>query len=125
MSEDFLEFHFPKHPIMPGVLLIEALTQLTGWLEAASSDFEHWFLINRITQCKFYGFALPGDQVGLEVEVIPGQTSPARAYRGVCMVGGKKKVVAEFEGERVPLGDIEDREIQKRFFLLLTREAEP
>ena len=39
MSEDFLEFHFPKNPIMPGVLLLEALTQMAGWLEAASSDF--------------------------------------------------------------------------------------
>ena len=39
MSEDFLEFHFPKNPIMPGIMLLEALVQLSGWLEAASSDF--------------------------------------------------------------------------------------
>jgi 3-hydroxyacyl-[acyl-carrier-protein] dehydratase len=32
MSEDFLEYHFPKNPIMPGVLLLEAIAQLTGWL---------------------------------------------------------------------------------------------
>ena len=43
MSEDFLEYHFPKNPIMPGVLLLEAIAQLTGWLEAASSDFKNWF----------------------------------------------------------------------------------
>jgi 3-hydroxyacyl-[acyl-carrier-protein] dehydratase len=30
MSDDFLEFHFPKNSIMPGVLLLEALAQLTG-----------------------------------------------------------------------------------------------
>ncbi len=53
MTEDFLEFHFPKNPVMPGVLLIEAFTQLTGWLEAASSDFKRWFLIDRVRQCKF------------------------------------------------------------------------
>ena len=31
MSEDFLEFHFPKNPIMPGILLLEGLVQLAGW----------------------------------------------------------------------------------------------
>ncbi|HBD06910.1 MAG TPA: beta-hydroxyacyl-ACP dehydratase, partial [Syntrophobacteraceae bacterium] len=41
MSEDFLEFHFAGNPVMPGVLALEALMQLTGWLEAASSEFVH------------------------------------------------------------------------------------
>jgi len=73
MTEDFLEFHFPKNPVMPGVLLIEAFAQLTGWLEAVSSDFKNWFLISKVRQCKFYGFALPGDQVELEVRRSPNQ----------------------------------------------------
>jgi len=74
MSEDFLEFHFPKKPIMPGVMLLEAIAQLTGWLEAASSDFQHWFLISRVLKCSFYRFALPGDQV--EFEVTQGPKGP-------------------------------------------------
>ena len=77
MSEDFLEFHFPKNPIMPGVLLLEALAQLTGWLEAASSDFKNWFLINKVRKSSFYGFALPGDQVELEVQVISKEDFPS------------------------------------------------
>src|SRR5512147_1879548 len=91
MSEDFLEFHFPGNPIMPGVLLIEAMAQITGWLEAASSDFREWFLISKVHQCKFYGFALPGDQVEIEVRVSPGPGAGEKVYNGTGTVGGKKK----------------------------------
>lgn len=122
MSEDFLEFHFPKNPIMPGVLLLEALVQLTGWLEAASSDFQRWFLINRVIKCNFYSFALPGDQVELEVKQISGEGSDIKIYSGIGMVKGKKKIRAEFEGEVIQLSEIEDVNEQKRFFQLLNRE---
>jgi len=122
MSEDFLEFHFPKTPIMPGVMLLEAITQLTGWLEAASSDFKNWFLISRVIKCSFYRFALPGDQVEFEVTRIPGNTGDTRTYSAIGSVKGAKKIVAEFEGLLMPLADIEDPEEQRRFFSLLTRE---
>jgi 3-hydroxyacyl-[acyl-carrier-protein] dehydratase len=123
MSEDFLEFHFPKKPIMPGVMLLEALTQLTGWLEAVSSDFKDWFLISKVKKSSFYGFAFPGDQVELEVKALPNKSGEGKVYQGIGMVNGKKKILAEFEGEIIPLSDIEDEEEQRQFFLRLTREA--
>jgi 3-hydroxyacyl-[acyl-carrier-protein] dehydratase len=122
MTEDFLEFHFPKNPVMPGVMLIEAFAQLGGWLEAASSEFKSWFLITRVRQCKFYGFALPGDQVELEVERSGESTSRHRVYSATGKVGTKRKIVMEFEGEVTPLEEIEDPEEQRRFFRVLTRE---
>jgi 3-hydroxyacyl-[acyl-carrier-protein] dehydratase len=122
MSEDFLEFHFPKNPVMPGVLLIEAFAQLSGWLEAASSDFKNWFLITKVRQCKFYGFALPGDQVELEVERSSESTLQRKVYSATGRVGTKRKVVIEFEGDVIPFEEIEDREEQRRFFKVLTRE---
>ena len=123
MSEDFLEFHFPKNPIMPGVMLLESLTQLTGWLEAVSSDFKDWFLISNVKKSSFYGFALPGDQVELEVKAFSEDSGEGRVYQGIGMVNGKKKILAEFKGETVPLSDIEDEEEQRQFFLQLTRET--
>jgi 3-hydroxyacyl-[acyl-carrier-protein] dehydratase len=123
MSEDFLEFHFPKNPIMPGVMLLEALTQLTGWLEAASSDFRSWFLIHAVRKSNFYGFAFPGDQVELEVECLSSDSDSTRLYRGSGFVKGKKKIIAELEGELIPLDGIEDAAEQRRFFQILTREV--
>jgi 3-hydroxyacyl-[acyl-carrier-protein] dehydratase len=122
MTEDFLEFHFPKNPVMPGVLLIEAFAQLTGWLEAASSDFKDWFLISKVRQCKFYGFALPGDQVELEVRRLPESTPHQRVYSAVGRVGEKKKVTIEYEGEAISFEELEDIGEQRRFFKVLTRE---
>jgi len=121
MSEDFLEFHFPKNPIMPGVMLLEALTQLTGWLEAASSDFNYWFLISSVRKCNFYGFAFPGDQVSLEVSSVPSPAEGKKIYKGLGSINGKKKITVEFEGDIVPFAGLEDPEEQRRFFDLLTR----
>jgi 3-hydroxyacyl-[acyl-carrier-protein] dehydratase len=122
MTEDFLEWHFPKNPVMPGILLIEAFAQLTGWLEAASSDFKNWFLITKVRQCKFYGFALPGDQVELDVERLAESGADKRVYSGVGKVEGKKNVSIEFEGDIIPFQDIEELDEQKRFFKVLTRK---
>ena len=121
MSEDFLEFHFPKNPVMPGILLIEAFSQLAGWLEAASTEFKNWVLITKVRQCKFYGFALPGDQVELELERLPETGSEKRAYSGTGKVGGKRRISLELEGDVIGFGEIEDVEEQKRFFKVLTR----
>ncbi len=120
MSEDFLDYHFPKNPVMPGILLLESLAQLAGWLEAVSSGFEHWFLLHRVERCMFYGFAFPGDSVELRVELKTGNPAGVATFEGVCAIDGKRKVVTEFSGDRVSLAELEDVEEQKQFFRVLT-----
>jgi 3-hydroxyacyl-[acyl-carrier-protein] dehydratase len=122
MSEDYLEFHFPKTPVVPGVLLLEAMAQLAGWFEAKASDFKRWVLMNKITKGSFYGFVLPGDQVEMEVRPLVAAGTKKRAYQGIAGIGGRKAVRAEFEGEVVELSQLEDIAEQKRFFEILTRQ---
>ncbi len=123
MSEDFLEFHFPGNPIMPGVLLLEAMVQLAGWLTAASTGFKDWLLPTSVRKCNFYRFALPGDRVELEVEVT--EEGGIKVFKGLCKSGGKKLVKAEFEADKVPVEEIEDVEDLRHHFQILVRELKP
>ena len=123
MTEDFLQYHFPRRPTMPGVLLLESMTQLAGWLEAASSEFERWFLLEHVTSCKFYDLTGPGDQVEIALDVVPGSEPSRRRYRGMGSVGGKRRVVAEFDGQVIPLADLEAPASQRQLFAVLTNTA--
>lgn len=123
MSEDFLEFHFPRFPVMPGALILEALVQLAGWLEGASSDFARWVLLERVRSVKYYGFAFPGDQVALRVEAA-GEEEGLRLFRGTAAVGGERRVAVDFAGRAVELARYEDPEEQRRHFAILTRQTQ-
>jgi len=122
MSEDFFEFHFPKNPVMPGIMMLEALVQLAGWLDAVSSDFEKWFLVSRVLKCNFYGFVLPGDQLGISVSKSQAPGQDLMVYSGVGEVNGKRKIKAEFSGNLISLETLEEIEEQKHLFDVLTRK---
>ena len=123
MSEDYFEWHFPGRPIVPGVLVLEALSQLAGWLEAAGSDFESWILIDRVRTARYYAFARPGDRIDLEIEVIEEEGGEGRrVYRGESRVAGKRAAIVEFEARIVPLSDLEGTERARKAYAVLRGE---
>lgn len=71
-TEDFLEAHFPGNPMMPGVLLIEAIAQLAGvaaqGTDADSTSFAHLRLA-AVTRSKILGAAHPRDQLTIHAEI--------------------------------------------------------
>jgi 3-hydroxyacyl-[acyl-carrier-protein] dehydratase len=119
MSEDYFEWHFPERPIVPGVLVLESFAQLAGWLEAASSSFSRWALLDRVVAGRWYGFCVPGDVVELSLTVVPSADPARRAYRGEATVGGERRASVEFEAVAVPLEGLEARERAERTFALL------
>jgi 3-hydroxyacyl-[acyl-carrier-protein] dehydratase len=77
-SEPWFQGHFPGRPIMPGVLILEALAQLGGILAYASEPFDAasslmYFL--GIDKAKFRRPVTPGDKLDLEVSVIHHRTN--------------------------------------------------
>lgn len=84
LSEDFLADHFPHRPIMPGMMIIESLVQLSDWVIRSGSNFERLGLACGFDRVKFRKVVRPGDQLRLEVEVVSQNgaeaTTQAKAY---------------------------------------------
>lgn len=72
VNEPFFQGHFPSKPVMPGVLLIEAMAQATGLLamESANVPKEAIYYLVGVDKARFKSPVVPGDQVRLEVDVL-------------------------------------------------------
>jgi len=82
--------HFPDYPIMPGVLMIEAIAQAGGalLLNEIPDREQKLMVFTGIDDCKFRKPVVPGDQVRIEVTVLNWRTSAVR-MRGIATVDGK------------------------------------
>lgn len=73
MNEPFFQGHFPNKPIMPGVLVIEALAQATGLLAFCTQEQEpsdnFIYMLVSVDKARFKRQVIPGDALTLEVEV--------------------------------------------------------
>ena len=105
VNEPFFQGHFPGHPVMPGVLIIEAMAQvggclMLGTLERPESKLVYFMGIDGV---RFRKPVRPGDQLRMEVTVLQVRGGTCR-LKGVASVDGK--TVAEGE----MLAQIVDRE---------------
>ena len=96
INEPFFQGHFPGHPIMPGVLVVEAMAQCGGVLMMSLLEQPETKLVyfSSIDRCRFRKPVLPGDQVEFELEMVKFRRNTCK-MNGVARVGGE--VVAEAE----------------------------
>lgn len=97
INEGFFQGHFPGHPIMPGVLILEALAQVGGILafrSGISTGKSVYFL--SIEKAKFRKPVVPGDQVRLEVSVVQLRGDTVWKFAGNAVVNDKIVAEAEF-----------------------------
>ena len=62
-TSTIFEGHFPGHPLMPGVLLIETMAQTSGWLVVAANRFERMPFLAAVKEAKLRTFVTPGAEL--------------------------------------------------------------
>lgn len=96
INEEFFQGHFPGQPIMPGVLIIEAIAQVAGLLaycSGASVGKSVYFM--SIEKAKFRKPVIPGDQLRLEVNILQ-HRGDVWKFSGKAVVEEKIAAEAEF-----------------------------
>jgi len=66
LASTIFEGHFPGHPLMPGVLLIEAMAQTSGWLVIGKTGFQRMPFLATVKEAKFRTFVTPGQRLDIE-----------------------------------------------------------
>lgn len=96
MNEPFFQGHFPGKPVMPGVLIIEAMAQAGAVAILSLEDYKgKTALFGAIDKAKFRKQVVPGDTLRLEVSIIKLKKN-AGIGKGIAYVGDKKAAEGEF-----------------------------
>jgi len=70
-DEDYLRDHFPRFPVMPGVLMLEAMYQASAWLIRQSEGFAHALvLLKEARNIKYADFVTPGKELVVTAEIL-------------------------------------------------------
>ena len=98
------EGHFPGFPIMPGVLLTEAMAQSSGWLLLGVTKFERMPFLAMIKEAKMRGFVNPGDVLTIEAKV-EHEGSGFAVTSAKVRVGKDLKCNADLTFRQIPFPD--------------------
>ena len=94
VNEEFFNGHFPERPIMPGVLILEAMAQVGALANHSPDDPELEFMIASINYAKFRRPVVPGDQLILRGEILKDK---GKMKRILCTAKVDGQLVAEAE----------------------------
>jgi 3-hydroxyacyl-[acyl-carrier-protein] dehydratase len=95
------EGHFPGHPILPGVLMIETMAQTGGWLILAALGFRRMPFLMQVEKAKMRAFVAPGQAMQAEA-TLQHQGSGYAVVQGAILANGKKVAEAEIRYGVVP-----------------------
>ena len=127
-SEEYLVDHFPRFPIMPGVLMVESMFQASMWLVRASDDFKYSKIaMKEAKSVKFQGFVQPGDSLVVTAQIKSKKDSlttlkVSGTINGKPATGGRLVVdsynFAEREGLDPAIDHLMNNKFRRKFRLL-------
>jgi len=128
LAEEYLADHFPAFPVLPGVMMLEAMVQAAAWLVRVEQDFARSIIVlSRARNVRYASFVAPGDV--LRCELAAKEISPTGArFKGTGFVDDRQIVSAGLELRCFDLAERDRRlaeadrqiveELKQRFKLL-------
>ncbi|MBI5725861.1 MAG: beta-hydroxyacyl-ACP dehydratase [Planctomycetes bacterium] len=109
LAEEYLADHFPIFPVLPGVLMLEAMTQSAAWLVRVQQDFAKSLIVLAAARnVKYTYFVQPGNIMRTEVEAM--EIGPEIAkFKGAAYIGDRQTVSGRLELRCRNLGDANPR----------------
>ena len=105
LAEEYLADHFPTFPVLPGVMMLEAITQAAGWLLHVRNDFSKSIVVLKEARNVKYGhFVAPGNFLRVEVELLK-PTDGGASFKAAGSVGDAQALSARVELAYFNLGE--------------------
>jgi len=97
MAEEYLADHFPGFPVLPGVMMLEALTQAAAWLMYVESNFaKSMAVLKEVRNLRYGNFVAPGNVLTLDVERIK-STDTGAVFKAVGSIGDQQALTGRLE----------------------------
>jgi len=104
-DEDYLKDHFPRFPVMPGVLMLEAMYQAGAWLVRQSEGFAHSVVVlKEARNIKYADFVTPGKELVVTAEILK-QDDSLTTLKAQGLIDGNLAVNGRLIIERFNLAD--------------------
>jgi len=124
LSESYLQDHFPRFPVMPGVLMLESIYQAGMWLVYATEDFQYSTVaLKEANQVKFNDFLQPGNRLTVSVKWKK-QVGDEVTLTATGEIQGKRALKAQIKLDRFNLCDRGLAPVENDLYIRSARKAE-